>query len=120
MLNPTSVVCLGVVVLSLAGCGKKQPAAAADGGGAASAAEPVPATAAGEPAATPATTDQAQSPQAKPAPSADNADANEAVAGTVDEFMTGQLRVFIEEKGRLPVDFAEFAAARMDSIPRTP
>jgi hypothetical protein len=42
------------------------------------------------------------------------------VAGTVDEFMTGQLRIFIQEKGRLPRDFSEFAGARMDSVPRTP
>jgi hypothetical protein len=34
--------------------------------------------------------------------------------------MTGQLKRFIEEKGRLPKDFAEFAAARMDSVPRPP
>ncbi len=34
--------------------------------------------------------------------------------------MTSQLRLFIQEKGRLPQDFAEFARARMDSVPRTP
>jgi hypothetical protein len=34
--------------------------------------------------------------------------------------MTAQLKRFIEEKGRLPKDFAEFAAARMDSVPRPP
>ena len=46
--------------------------------------------------------------------------ANQSFVGLVDPFMTGQLKRFIEEKGRLPKDFAEFAAARMDSVPRPP
>jgi hypothetical protein len=46
--------------------------------------------------------------------------ANQSFVGMVDPFMTGQLKRFIEEKGRLPKDFAEFAAARMDSVPRPP
>ena len=118
MSNPVRVVCLGILVLSLAGCGKKEPPAAAADGAAASAPEPAAAPAAGEPAATPAPAAQPQSTQPAPPPATGNGD--EAVAGTVDEFMTGQLHIFIQEKGRLPVDFAEFAAARMDSIPRTP
>lgn len=117
MANPARVIWLGMVFLSLAGCGKKEPPAAANGA-AASEPEPAAAPAAGEPATTPAPAGQPQSPQPAPPPSAGNAD--EAVAGTVDEFMTGQLRIFIQEKGRLPVDFAEFAGARMDSVPRTP
>jgi hypothetical protein len=33
-------------------------------------------------------------------------------------FLTSQLRIFIQEKGRLPETFAEFAGARLDSVPR--
>lgn len=106
-----------MVILSLAGCGKKEPAAGADSA-ATNTPEPAAAPAAGEPVATPVPAAQPQSPQPAPPPATGNGD--EAVAGTVDEFMTGQLRIFIQEKGRLPRDFAEFAGARMDSIPRTP
>jgi len=34
--------------------------------------------------------------------------------------MTEQLQIFIQQKGRLPADFAEFARVRLDSVPRTP
>jgi hypothetical protein len=44
----------------------------------------------------------------------------ENVAGEVDQFLTSQLRTFVQEKGRLPASFAEFAKARLDSIPRPP
>src|SRR5258708_35102974 len=90
MASPARVIWLGMVVLSLAGCGKKDPPAGADGA-VANTPEPAAAPAAGEPAATPAIAGQQQSPQPTPPPSAANAD--EAVAGTVDEFMTGQLRI---------------------------
>jgi hypothetical protein len=40
--------------------------------------------------------------------------------GQVDPFLTQQLRVFIEQKGRLPADFAELAGATLDSRPRAP
>jgi hypothetical protein len=42
------------------------------------------------------------------------------VAGEVNAFLTEQLRIFIREKGRSPVDFAELARVRLDSIPRPP
>lgn len=38
----------------------------------------------------------------------------------VHGFMTQQLRIFVQQKGRLPQNFAEFASARMDSVPRPP
>ena len=34
--------------------------------------------------------------------------------------MTGQLRIFIQQNGRMPNDFGELAKARLDSVPRTP
>ena len=40
--------------------------------------------------------------------------------GAIHPFMTSQLRRFIQEKGRLPESFGEFAAGRMDSVPRPP
>ena len=40
------------------------------------------------------------------------------VSGIVDPNLTAQLRVFIQQKGRLPDSFAEFAGARLDSVPR--
>jgi hypothetical protein len=44
----------------------------------------------------------------------------ENVAGEVDQFLTSQLKIFVQDKGRLPGSFAEFARARLDSIPRPP
>jgi hypothetical protein len=34
--------------------------------------------------------------------------------------MTAQLRRYIDENGRMPASFAEFASARMDSVPFAP
>jgi hypothetical protein len=42
------------------------------------------------------------------------------IDGVVDPFLTAQLRIFVQEKGRLPETFAEFAGARLDSVPRLP
>ncbi len=89
--------------LSLAGCGKKPSAQAG--------APPLPAAA--QPAAVPASP-PAQNTEAAPAPTA------QPLNGPVNQFMTSQLRIFIQQNGRLPKDFAEFARARMDSVPRTP
>jgi hypothetical protein len=41
-------------------------------------------------------------------------------AGEVNDFMTRQLAIFIQQKGRLPVNFAEFANTRLDGVPRPP
>jgi hypothetical protein len=49
-----------------------------------------------------------------------NNSVNEMVVGEVDPFLTDQLRAFVQQKGRLPGSFAEFASARLDSIPRPP
>jgi len=56
-------------------------------------------------------------------PSAASAPASassETLVGAVHPFMTGQLRIFVRDKGRLPQNFTEFTSARMDSIPRAP
>lgn len=47
-------------------------------------------------------------------------EASQPLEGPVNDFLTGQLRIFIQDKGHLPKDFAELAQARLDSIPRTP
>jgi hypothetical protein len=41
---------------------------------------------------------------------------HENVAGEVNPFMSGQLRIFVQQKGRMPVSFTEFANMRLDSI----
>jgi hypothetical protein len=64
--------------------------------------------------------------QETPEPSADPAIApafsqpHQPIEGRVHPFMTSQLRIFIREKGRMPESFAEFANARMDSVPFPP
>jgi len=40
--------------------------------------------------------------------------------GQVDPFLTQQLRVFVQQKGRLPADFDELARTSLDSRPRAP
>ena len=45
---------------------------------------------------------------------------HQTAAGEVDSFMTGQLHIFVNQKGRMPVSFTEFANTRLDSIPRPP
>jgi hypothetical protein len=49
----------------------------------------------------------------------DNA-VHDSVNGEVNAFLTRQLRVFVQQKGRLPSSFNEFARTRLDSIPRPP
>ncbi len=46
--------------------------------------------------------------------------ATKPLDGQVDPFLTQQLRVFVQQKGRLPADFRELARARLDSVPRAP
>jgi len=102
-------------VLVLTSCGKKAAPPAADTTPPASAAaEPAP------PAATASPTAQS-APLPSPVPAAPAQGQRPVpVVGTVDPFMTQQLRIFINTKGRLPKDFSEFTSARMDSVPRPP
>jgi hypothetical protein len=101
-----TLVALLSLVVFLAGCHKKNAASASQA--------PGPDTAA---------TGQPGTPPPPPSKSvAANAENNvrENVAGEVDQFLTSQLRIFVQEKGRVPASFAEFAKARLDSIPRPP
>jgi len=45
---------------------------------------------------------------------------SQPLQGEVHPLMTYQLRIFVEQKGRLPNDFAELARTRLDVVPRTP
>jgi len=86
-------VLLAAVALTLVGCSKKQAPSSEE--------------AAGEP------------PPNYVAATAENKPA-ENVVGIVDPFLTQQLQIFIQQKQRLPEDFAELARARLDSVPRPP
>ncbi len=65
-----------------------------------------------------------KAPAPPPAQTSDAATAtnatNEPLVGEVNRFMTEQLHIFIQQSGRLPTNFAEFANARLDSVPRKP
>jgi hypothetical protein len=111
-----------IIGLATVACGKKKstapeaatPSTAAENVAAPdSSAEPV----ANEPAPRPRRTAPAPIPQAVQ-PQARSVD--EALIGAVHTFMTAQLKKFIEEQGRMPKDFSEFASSRMDSVPRPP
>ena len=65
------------------------------------------------PAESPASTEPQPAQAANPQPSA-------PLAGAGHGFMTQQLRVFVQQKGRMPETFGEFSSARMDSVPRPP
>jgi hypothetical protein len=102
--------------LGWAGCSKKDsPEASPTPSDAASApsADLSPQSPAGAPAASrPPKPASAAPPQAQ--------DVNQPLVGSVHDFMTTQLRIFIQKNGRMPNDFTEFASARMDSVPRLP
>lgn len=42
------------------------------------------------------------------------------IVGEIHANMTMQLRLFIQQKGRMPTSFSEFTSARMDSVPFPP
>jgi hypothetical protein len=42
------------------------------------------------------------------------------VVGEVSEPLTQQLKIFIQQQGRMPQTFAEFAKARLDNVPKPP
>ena len=64
------------------------------------------------PAAVVASTNEATTPAIN--------EASQPLDGPADPGMTEQLRIFIQEQGRLPADFGEFSRARLDSVPRVP
>jgi hypothetical protein len=55
-----------------------------------------------------------------PSPAAAPNNSPEPIKGPVHAFLTAQLRAFVQQNGRLPESFAEFAGARLDSVPRLP
>jgi hypothetical protein len=46
--------------------------------------------------------------------------ATKPLDGQVNAFLTQQLQAFVQQKGRLPTDFAELARTSLDSVPRAP
>jgi predicted small lipoprotein YifL len=119
---PILLTMLFAASLTLAGCGRKDP-------------EPVTAIQADPNAPNAPTSDPGQLSAAGgytrlPTESTDPTDPDDAIAahpqavqpieGRVHAFMTSQLRIFIREKKRMPESFAEFANARMDSVPFPP
>jgi type IV secretory pathway VirB10-like protein len=108
--------------LATAACAKKKSAAPE----AAAPSTAVENVAAPDSSAGPAANEPAPIRRAAPAPPVPQAapaqasGVDEALVGAVHTFMTAQLRKFIEEKGRIPKDFSEFASSRMDSVPRPP
>jgi hypothetical protein len=110
-----SVLLASLTLLLFLGCHKKQ--AAADAG-----TNP-------EGSSTAASADQAQGQPVSnkplpPPPPPVAANANNAVQagvnGQVDPFLTTQLRIFMNQTGRLPQSFAELASRRLDSMPVPP
>jgi hypothetical protein len=102
-----------LAVLAETGCHKKEslPAAAA-----------APAFTADATNETAAVADSAKLPPLPPTYIATKADnvVHQTAAGEVDSFMTRQLHIFVQQKGRMPVSFTEFANTRLDSVPRPP
>lgn len=101
---------IGIVLLSwmaLTGCSREQslPPDTPPAEPASEAAAPPPIPAA-EPAA------------ANPRPAAATTATGAALNGVVDPNLTAQLKIFVQQRGRLPESFAEFAGARLDSVPR--
>jgi hypothetical protein len=89
-------VVLAAIALTLVGCSKKQ-----------------------EPPAGEAVQKPSEPPPNYVTAAAQNAPA-ENVTGEVNPFLTQQLQIFIQQKQRLPEDFAELARTRLDSVPRPP
>jgi len=63
-----------------------------------------------------------QSPPGVPAAVQARADntVHETISGDINPALTQQLQMFVQQNGHPPATFAEFAAARLDSIPRPP
>jgi hypothetical protein len=103
-----------VVVTTLSACTKQATTAGGSGDTAAdsSSATSTNASSAAQPVALPP-------PPAYIATAAENVPRQE-VAGPPDPFLTQQLQIYVRQFGRMPRSFAEFAGARLDSVPRPP
>jgi hypothetical protein len=109
------LVCLLAVLNSGCGKGKETPANPSQPA-AETATAPAPQS---QPAQQPppqATAEAASNPSTPPPAQG----GSEQLVGMVHGFMTQQLRIFVQQKGRLPQNFTEFTSARMDSVPRPP
>ena len=99
-----------IITLIVVGCHKSPGAGQAQ-----------PASAASNSQSPAATTQRADASQTTPGVGtrAENA-VRDIAEGEVNPSLTDQLRIFVQQQGRLPRTFTEFANARLDSIPRPP
>jgi len=109
-MNQPVLIALALLTIPFAGCKKAAPAAAPNAAVAAA-----DQTSASEPTAA---QDVGNVPTAPAAPAQAPLNTVQPVNGVGDPRLTSQLRIFIRERGRLPESFAEFAGARLDSVPR--
>jgi hypothetical protein len=63
---------------------------------------------------------KSSAPPAAQQPQSGAAEANLPLTGEVHPAMTGELRVFVQQTGRMPTNFTELARSRLDLVPRTP
>jgi hypothetical protein len=110
-MNQPLLIVVALLTITFAGCGKKPQLAPT-----AQAAGPADQNSAAEPAAAQESANVQSA--AQPAASAPDPSNVSTINGVVDPRLTTQLRIFIQEKGRMPESFAEFAGARLDSVPR--
>src|SRR5438552_1634206 len=115
-------VCMILLIAAGGGCGHKKPPAPKVSETASETTPEVSNDSVPPPAASaPATVSPRPSPAPARMPTAEPVRIeSESLFGIVHPFMTDQLKKFIEENGRFPQDFGEFASARMDSVPRAP
>ncbi|MEO6035416.1 MAG: hypothetical protein ABIQ35_09195 [Verrucomicrobiota bacterium] len=103
--------------VSILGCHKEKPAPSSLTPDSSSQSTPVPDSNVSAPP-TKSSGKQVPPPQAVLARAENGARQN--VVGDEDPFLTQQLQIFVQQKQRMPESFAEFAATRLDSIPRPP
>jgi len=104
--------------LLLAGCHKKDNAAANQPSGSSEPAQATPGA-----SAAPGSTTEPSTPLPPPSAAITTRAENqvrEAVVGEADPFLTTQLRQFVTKRGRLPQSFNEFARQALDSVPNPP
>lgn len=115
-----SLLCFLIVLCGLTGCSRKPETTRQN-----SFAKPASEVQSSEAAPSPELASTSSRARTTPAPAEIEpaqpaSQANEPLIGLVHESMTAQLKKFIEETGRMPKDFSEFARAKMDSVPRAP
>ena len=96
---------IAAACIAMSGCGKHK--------------EPGAPTSSSDASASPASGPSDKPPPPNVTAHTQNAPAQNIV-GQVDPFLTQQLGIFIQQKGRMPQSFAELASTRLDSIPNPP